>query len=110
MPSERQVVRYPPWLTAGIGGIVLLCILTAFQSYRSIDADARAYQDPYMINAQPERLRGAIPYLPEYAELGYLSDLSFDALQRIRRLLQRHVRVSAAPCDALRRQSGVGGR
>jgi hypothetical protein len=80
MPSQGQVVRYPLWLTAGIGGIVLLCILTAFQSYRSIDAEARAYQDPYMINAQPERLHGAIPYLPENAEVGYLSDLSFEAV------------------------------
>jgi hypothetical protein len=79
MPSQRQVVRYPLWLTAGIGGIVLLCIFTAFQSYRTAEADAQAYQDPYMVNAQPERLRGAIAYLPEHAELGYLSDLSFDA-------------------------------
>ena len=80
MPTQRHVVRYPLWLTAGIGGIVLLCILTAFQSYRSAGADARAYQDPYMVNAQPERLREAIPYLPEHAALGYLSDLSFDAV------------------------------
>ena len=79
MPSQRQVVRYPFWLTAGIGGVVLLCIFTAFQSYRTAEADAQAYRDPYMVNAQPERLRGAISYLPEHAEVGYLSDLSFEA-------------------------------
>jgi hypothetical protein len=33
-----------------------------------------------MINAQPERLREAIPYLPEHAVLGYLSDLSLEAV------------------------------
>jgi len=78
MPSQRQVVRYPLWLTAGIGSVVLLCVFTAFQSYRTADADARAYHDPYMINAQPERLRDAITYLPANAELGYLSDISFE--------------------------------
>jgi hypothetical protein len=78
MPSQRQVVRYPLWLTAGIGGVVLLCVFTAFQSYRTADADARAYHDPYMINAQPARLRDAITYLPANAELGYLSDISFE--------------------------------
>jgi hypothetical protein len=78
MPSQRQVVRYPLWLTAGIGGVVLLCNFTAFQSYRTAEADARAYHDPYMINAQQERLREAIPYLPEHAEMGYLSDVSFE--------------------------------
>ena len=34
---------------------------------------------PTVINAQPERLREAIPYLPEHAEVGYLSDRSFEA-------------------------------
>ena len=56
-----------------------MCLSIAFQSYRTAEADARTYQDPYMVNAQPERLRGAISYLPEHAELGYLSDLSFEA-------------------------------
>ena len=78
MPSQRQAVRYPLWLTAGIGGVVLLCIIIAFQSYRTADADARAYRDPYMVNVQPERLREAIRYLPEHTEVGYLSDLSFE--------------------------------
>ena len=32
-----------------------------------------------MIDAQPERLRDAMAYLPEGAQVGYLSDLSFDA-------------------------------
>lgn len=80
MPSPKQTVRYPFWLTAGIGGVVLLSIGTAVQSYRSADAYARAYQDPYMINAQPERLREAVRYLPDKAVIGYLSDLPFDAV------------------------------
>jgi hypothetical protein len=79
MPPQRQVVRYPTWLTAGIGVVVLLCIFVAFQSYRTVDADARTYRDPYMINAQPERVREAIAYLPDHAPVGYLSDLSLEA-------------------------------
>jgi hypothetical protein len=78
MPSQTQAVRYPFWLTAGTGAVVLLCLFTAFQAYRSTDAYARAYQDPYMINAQPERVRQAIPYLPDKAQVGYLSDVSFE--------------------------------
>ena len=78
MPSQRQLVRYPLWLTAGIAGVVLLCIFTAFQSYRTAEADARAYHDPFMINAQPDRVREVISYLPEHAEVGYLSDISFE--------------------------------
>ena len=78
MASQRQIVRYPFWLTAGLCGIILLCIVTAIQSYRSADAYARAYQDPYLINAQPERLREALPYLANQAEVGYLSDISFE--------------------------------
>jgi hypothetical protein len=80
MPSPKQIVRYPFWLTAGIGGVVLLSLFTAFQSYRSADAYARAYQDPYMIHAQPERLREAVRYLPDKAVIGYLSDLPFDGV------------------------------
>ena len=80
MPSPKQIVRYPSWLTAGIGGVVLLSLFTAVQSYRSADAYARAYQDPYMIQAQPERLREAVRYLPDKAVIGYLSDLPFDAV------------------------------
>ena len=79
MPSPKQVVRYPSWLTAGIGCVVLLAFGTAFQSYRSADAYARANPDPYMINAQPERLREAVGYLPENTVVGYLSDLPSDA-------------------------------
>lgn len=78
MATQNKIVRYPLWLIAGIGGVILLCLFTAFQAYRSTDAYARAYQDPYMINVQPERLRGAIPYLPDKAEIGYLSDVSFE--------------------------------
>ena len=78
MPSQRQIVRYPLWLTAGICGVILLCIVSAVQSYRSVDAYAQAYHDPYMINAQPERLREAIPYLANQSEVGYLSDISFE--------------------------------
>ncbi|MCX6627021.1 MAG: hypothetical protein NTW28_05265 [Candidatus Solibacter sp.] len=80
MPSPKQTVGYPFWLTAGIGGVVLLALFTALQSYRSADAYARAYQDPYMIQAQPERLREAVRYLPGKAVIGYLSDLPFDAV------------------------------
>jgi hypothetical protein len=31
-----------------------------------------------MINAQPDRVREVISYLPEHAEVGYLSDISFE--------------------------------
>ena len=79
MPAPKPTVRYPFWLTAGIGGVIFLCLGTAFQSYRSGDAYARAYQDPYMINVQPERLREAGRYLPDKAIMGYLSDLPLDA-------------------------------
>ena len=80
MPSPMQTVRYPFWLTAGMGGVICLCLATAFQSYRSADAYARTYQDPYMINAQPGRLREAVAYLPDKAVIGYLSDLPFDGV------------------------------
>jgi hypothetical protein len=78
MASRQQIVGYPLWLTAGIGCIVLLSLATAFQSYRAAETYARAYPDPYMINAQPERLREALRYLPDKAEIGYLSDISFE--------------------------------
>jgi hypothetical protein len=78
MSLPRQIVRYPFWLTAGIGVVVFLSIGSAFQAYRSADDNARAYQDPYRINAQPDRLREAVRYLPEKAQVGYLSDVSFE--------------------------------
>jgi hypothetical protein len=80
MSSPKQIVRYPSWLSAGVGAVVLLSLFAAFQSYRSEDAYARAYQDPYMIQAQPQRLREAVGYLPDKAVIGYLSDLPFDAV------------------------------
>jgi hypothetical protein len=78
MPAPKQSVSYPSWLTAGVAAVILLSLAAAFQSYRSADAYARAYQDPYMINAQPQRLREARDYLPDRAQVGYLSDLSFE--------------------------------
>src|ERR1019366_399122 len=63
-----------------IGAVVLLSLGAALQSYQAADAYARDYQDPYMINAQPERLREAVRYLPDKAVIGYLSDLPFDAV------------------------------
>jgi len=80
MPLPKPNVRYPFWLTGGIGGVVLLSLFTALQSYRSSAAYASAYQDPYMINAQPGRLREAVRYLPDKAVIGYLSDLPFDSV------------------------------
>jgi hypothetical protein len=32
-----------------------LCVIVAVRSYREADEYGRAYQDPYMINVQPER-------------------------------------------------------
>src|ERR1019366_3906553 len=78
MSLPRQIFRYPFWLTAGIGVVVFLSIGSAFHAYRSADDNARAYQDPYMIQAQPGRLQEAISDLPDKAEIGYLSDLSFE--------------------------------
>ena len=78
MSLPKPIVHYPFWLTAGLGGVALLSIAAAAQAYRSADAYARAYQDPYEINAQPQRLREAVPYLPENAPVGYLSDVSFE--------------------------------
>ena len=80
MPPPREIVRYPLWLTAGIGVVVLLATGTAVQAVRSADAYARAYQDPYMINAQPGRLVEAVSYLPENGVIGYLSDLPLDGV------------------------------
>jgi len=57
--------------------IAALCLIVGIRSYRETDAYGRAFQDPYMINAQPERLREAARLLPEKAITGYLSDLSF---------------------------------
>ncbi len=76
MPSRRQIDRYPFWLTGGVGVVVLLSVFSASQAYRSTDAYA---SDPYMIGAQPERLREAVRYLPDKAVVGYLSDLVFDS-------------------------------
>lgn len=70
-------VRYPVWLQAGVCVIAALCLISGIQSYRAGDAYGHAYQDPYMINAQPERLREAARVLPVNGILGYLSDLSF---------------------------------
>jgi hypothetical protein len=78
MAAPKQSVHYPSWLTVGMAAIILLSLGTAFQSYRSVDAGARADPDPYMINVQPQRLQEAIPYLPERGQVGYLSDLSFE--------------------------------
>src|ERR1019366_9548259 len=78
MSLPRQIVRYPFWLTAGIGVVVFLSIGSLFHAYRSADHNARAYQDPYRINAQPESLREAVRYLPEKAQVGSLSDVSFE--------------------------------
>jgi len=80
MRSANQTAHYPVWLAAGIGGVVLFSLYTAFQRYRSADEQDSAFQDPYMIQAQPERLREASRYLPDKAVIGYLSDLPLDAV------------------------------
>ena len=80
MSLPKPTVRYPLWLTAGIGGVALLSICAAAQTYRSAETYARAYQDPYGINAQPQRVREAIRYLPDNAPVGYLSDVSFEVV------------------------------
>jgi hypothetical protein len=67
--------RYPLWLQSGVSVIAGLCLIVAVRSYREADAYGRTYQDPYMINAQPERLREAARLLPEKSVVGYLSDL-----------------------------------
>ncbi len=70
--------RYPVWLQAGVLVLAGLCLILGIESYRGADAYAHAYQDPYLINAQPERLREAARLLPPKAVIGYLSDLSFE--------------------------------
>jgi len=70
-------VRYPVWLQAGVCAIALLCLISGLQAYRAGDAYGRAYQDPYMIGAQPARLGEAVRLLPANTVVGYLSDLSF---------------------------------
>jgi hypothetical protein len=80
MSSRNQIVGYPVWLTAGIGVVVFFAFCAAFQSYRASDTYARAYRDPYLINAQPERLRAAMSNLPGTLVIGYLSDLDFGAV------------------------------
>jgi hypothetical protein len=70
-------VRYPLWLQAGVCVIAALCLIAGIRSYRESDVYGRAYQDPYMINAQPQRLHEAIRLLPDHSTVGYLSDISF---------------------------------
>jgi hypothetical protein len=69
-------VRYPLWLQSGLSVIAGLCLIVGVRAYRDADAYARAYQDPYLINAQPARLGEAARLLPDKAVIGYLSDLS----------------------------------
>ena len=71
-------MRYPTWLVCGTPAIAVLCLLVGIQTYRETGDYARATQDPYLINAQPERVRGAAALLPPNSVAGYLSDLSYD--------------------------------
>jgi hypothetical protein len=70
--------RYPVWLQAGVCVVAALCLISGIREYRDSDAYARAYPDPYLINAQPGRWREAARVLPDKIIAGYLSDLSFD--------------------------------
>jgi hypothetical protein len=80
MSTQKLKVHYPAWLPAGVGAIALVALFAEFQEYRLTDAYAHAEQDPYMINAQPDRLRDAVSYLPDRAVVGYLSDLDLGAV------------------------------
>uniref|UniRef100_Q01PY3 Uncharacterized protein n=1 Tax=Solibacter usitatus (strain Ellin6076) TaxID=234267 RepID=Q01PY3_SOLUE len=70
--------KYPLWLQAGVCVIAGLCLIAGIEIHRAVDASAHAYQDPYLINAQPERFREAARLLPDKTVIGYLSDLSFE--------------------------------
>ena len=70
--------KYPVWLQAGVCVIAGLCLIAGIEAYRAADASAHAFQDPYLINAQPDRLREAARLLPDKTVIGYLSDLSFE--------------------------------
>ncbi len=80
MSSPNQPSAYPIWLTAGIGALVFVAFCSALQGNRSADAYARAYEDPYLINAQPERLRAVMASVPDRGVIGYLSDLDVGAV------------------------------
>jgi hypothetical protein len=80
MASRNQIAQPPVWLAAGIGLLILIALGSAVQAYRAADSYSRAYEDPYLINAQPERLRAAMDYLPARGVVGYLSDLDIGAV------------------------------
>jgi len=74
MAVEREQVRYPARIAAGVAGAIALCLWGAFQSY-GVESDyQRQSPDPYQIRAQFVRLGPVVSAVPEDAVMGYVTD------------------------------------
>jgi hypothetical protein len=74
MAGDREQVRYPARVVAGIAAAILVCLWGAFQSYGTESAYQRQSPDPYQISAQFLRLGPVLSAVPENAVLGYVTD------------------------------------
>ena len=74
MAREREQVRYPARVVAGVAAAILLCLWAALQSYGLESAYQKQSPDPYQIAAQFVRLGPVLSAIPENAVLGYVTD------------------------------------
>jgi len=75
MARDREQVRYPARIVAGIVAAIVLCVWGAFQSYGSETEYQRQSADPYQIAAQFVRLAPVLAAIPENTVLGYVTDV-----------------------------------
>jgi len=74
MARDREQVRYPARIVAGVAAAILFCLWGAFQSYGLESAYQRQSPDPYQISAQFVRFAPVLSAVPENAVLGYVTD------------------------------------
>jgi len=74
MARDREQVRYPARIVAGVAAAIVFCLWGAFQSYGLESAYQRQSPDPYQISAQFIRLGPVLSAVPENAVLGYVTD------------------------------------
>lgn len=74
MARNREQVRYPARIVAGVAAAVVVCLWGAFESYGSESAYQKQSADPYQISAQFVRLGPVLSTVPENAVLGYVTD------------------------------------
>jgi len=75
MARDREQVRYPARVAAGVAAAILVCLWGAYQSYRSESAYQHQLPDPYQISAQFVRLGPVLSAVPENSVLGYVTDV-----------------------------------